>query len=44
MMVHALITASRREKQVDFHDFKASLIYIVSSRAMRVMWRDPVSK
>jgi hypothetical protein len=29
---------------MDFYEFKASLVYIVSSRAAKVMQKDPVSK
>jgi hypothetical protein len=30
-----LIPALRKEKQVDFYDFKASLVYIISSKIDR---------
>jgi Tfp pilus assembly protein PilP len=39
-----LISEARRQSQVDLCEFKASLVYRVSSRTARTSWRDPVSK
>ena len=39
-----LIPALRRLKQVDLCEFKASLVYRVSSRTARAIQRNPVSK
>ena len=40
-----LIPALRKQRQVDFCEFKASLVYRVSSRTARtVSQRNPVSK
>jgi hypothetical protein len=39
-----LIQALRRQRQADLCEFKASLVYKVSSRTARVTQRKPVSK
>ena len=39
-----LIPALRRQRQADLCEFKASLVYRVSSRAAKSRQRDPVSK
>jgi hypothetical protein len=39
-----LIPALGRQKKVDLFGFKASLVYIVSSRPARATQKDPVSK
>jgi hypothetical protein len=36
--------ALRRQRQVDFCEFKASLVYRVSSRIARATQKNPVSK
>ena len=38
-----MILALKRQKQEDLCVFKASLVYIGSSRIARGIWRDPVS-
>jgi len=38
-----LIAALRRQRQVDLHEFQASLVYRVSSRTARAIQGDPVS-
>ena len=38
------IQALRRQKQADLCEFKASLVYITSSRIVRATQRDRVSK
>ena len=38
------MSACGRQRQVDFHEFKASLIYKLSSRRARAIQRNPVSK
>jgi hypothetical protein len=44
VVVHALIPALRRQRQVDFYEIKASLIYKASSRKARAIMRNTVSK
>jgi hypothetical protein len=44
MVVHELIPALRRQRQVYLCEFKASLVYIVNSRTARATQRDLVSK
>ena len=39
-----LIPAFGRQRQVDVCEFKASLVYRVSSRTTRATWRNPVLK
>jgi hypothetical protein len=39
-----LISALRRQRQVDLIEFEASLVYRVSSRTARATQRNPVSK
>jgi hypothetical protein len=39
-----LIPALRRQRQAECNEFKASLVYRVSSRTARVTQRNPVSK
>ena len=39
-----LIPTLGRQRQVDFCEFEASMVYIVSSRPARATQRDPVSK
>jgi hypothetical protein len=39
-----LIPALGRQRQADFSEFKASLIYKVSSRTAKAIQRNPVSK
>jgi hypothetical protein len=36
--------ALRRQRQEDLYEFKASLIYIVSSKTTRITQRKPVAK
>jgi hypothetical protein len=43
-VVHILILALGRQRQVDFYDFEASLVYRVSSRIARATQRNPISK
>lgn len=43
VVVHILNPAFRRQKQVDFCRFKASLVFIVRSRRARATMRSPVS-
>lgn len=44
MVVHTpLMLTWRRERQVDLWEFKASLVYILSSGTARHTQRDPVS-
>jgi len=38
-----LVAALRRQGQEDLFEFKASLVYMVSSRIVRATQRDPVS-
>jgi hypothetical protein len=40
----ALIIAFRRQRQMDFCEFKSNLIYIVNSRTARTTQKNPVSK
>ena len=37
-----LIPALGRQRQVDLYEFKASLIYTVSSRSVRITQKNPV--
>ena len=39
-----MIPALRRQRQEECNEFKASLVYRVSSRTARVTQRNPVSK
>ena len=39
-----MIPALRRQRQAECNEFKASLVYRVSSRTARVTQRNPVSK
>ena len=39
-----LISALRRQRQMDLREFKASLVYRVCSRTARATQRNPVSK
>ena len=39
-----MIPAPRRQRQADFYDFKASLVYRVSSKTARATQRNPVLK
>jgi hypothetical protein len=38
------IPAPGRQRQVDLSEFEGSLVYRVSSRTARAIWRNPVSK
>jgi hypothetical protein len=40
----SLIPALRRQRQADLYEFKASLVYRVSSRTARTSQRNPVSE
>jgi hypothetical protein len=40
----ALVTAPGSKRQADLCEFKANLLYIVSSGTVRVKWRDPLLK
>lgn len=42
-MVHNFNVIPRRQKQLDLQEFKASLVYIESSRLARARWQYPVS-
>lgn len=42
-MVHNFNDALRKQKQLDLQEFKASLVYIESSRLARARWQYPVS-
>ena len=45
MVVHTLIPARGRQRQVDLYEFQANLVYRVSSRIVgAVTQRNPVSK
>ena len=44
MVAHTLIPALGRQRQAYLYEFKASLVYMVSSRTARDMQRIPVSK
>jgi hypothetical protein len=39
--VYTLIFSTPKKKQVDFNEFKASLVYIVSARTAMVAQKDP---
>ena len=39
-----LILALRRQRQEDLCEFEDCLVYRVSSRTARAIWRDPFSK
>jgi hypothetical protein len=39
-----LITALEEQRQAELYEFKASVVYIVSSRTARAIQRNPVSK
>ena len=41
---HTPLIPALRQRQVELCEFKASLVYRVSSRAARAMWIDNVSK
>ena len=43
-MIHALVTALGRQRQVDPSEFKASLVYRASSRTAKTTQRNPASK
>ena len=43
-MAHTFSPSIRRQRQVDLCEFRASLVYILSSRIARAISRDPVSK
>ena len=34
----------KRKRQADFYEFKVNLVYTVSSRTSRAIYRDPASK
>jgi hypothetical protein len=36
-----LIPGFRRQRQVDFCEFKASLVYVENSRTARATWKNP---
>jgi hypothetical protein len=44
MLAHAFNLSSWRQNQSDLCVFKASLVYIVSSRSVRATLRDPISE
>lgn len=44
MVAHSLNPSTRRQRQADVREFKASLVYLVSSRLARATYRDPVSE
>ena len=44
MVAHAFNSSTRRERQVDLCEFKASLVYRASSRTARATQRNPLSK
>ena len=44
MVAHAFTPALRRQRQEDFCDSEASLVYKVDSRTARTIQRNPVSK
>jgi hypothetical protein len=45
VLAHAFIPALRKQRQVDLWEFQASLVYRVSSRTARTLYRkNPVSK
>lgn len=39
-----LIPEFSRQRQADCYEFEASLVYVVSFRTARAVWRDSVSK
>jgi hypothetical protein len=39
-----LLPVLGRQRQEDLCEFEASLVYIMSSRTARAIWRDPISK
>ena len=44
MVVYSVIPALERQRQVDFCEFEASLVYKASSRIAKATQRNPVSK
>ena len=44
MVVHTLISALRRQRQVDLYKFEASLVYRANFKRARATQKNPISK